>query len=183
MLRKKDRYDENTVVLSRHDPSVPPRTIRQYVIKTVFGGKVSNKEEVDIAVGDMVEMFNKSVESFHRNPEYEMAASEGSLKSIRASGEGKTAREKIMEALEAAVWYEVPIEIDEMITEEEFFEWKMAWYSDQEYRRNDYPGHLAPDLHEVKAILPNKTVVYGNGGLRRPAGSKRLGKFYMCWIS
>jgi hypothetical protein len=84
-------------------------------------------------------------------------------KTIKATGRGKTAKEKIMDALLDATWYEVPIEIDEMITRGEFICWKDEWYAAQEYRWNDYPGgeiQLAMDLYKVAVILPTGEIVF-----------------------
>lgn len=43
-------------------------------------------------------------------------------KAINASARGGNAKEKIMNSMLDAVWDEIPIEIDEMITEEELFQ-------------------------------------------------------------
>jgi len=77
-----------------------------------------------------------------------------------------------MNSLLDAVWDEIPIEIDEIVTEEELFEWKVEWYFAQEYRWDEYPGgqyELVKELHNVAVVLPTGTIVYGHGGIERPA--------------
>jgi len=90
---------------------------------------------------------------------------------VNASERGGNAKEKIMNSLLDAVWDEIPIKIDEIITEDELFQWKVEWYADQEYRWDEYPGgqyELVKDIHKVAVILPTGNIVYGDGGIERP---------------
>lgn len=89
-----------------------------------------------------------------------------------ASETGGNAKDKIMNSLLDAVWDEIPIEIDDIITEEELFQWKLEWWRSQEYDPDGhYPGGgpaLAKDLYNVAVILPTGTIVLGHGGIERP---------------
>lgn len=90
-------------------------------------------------------------------------------KIINASERGSNAKEKIMNSMLDAVWDEIPIEVGEIITEDELFQWKTEWW--QEHDPEQYPGGgcaLAMDLHDVAVILPTGTVVYGHRGIERP---------------
>ena len=88
---------------------------------------------------------------------------------VNASERGGNAKEKIMNSLLDAVWDDKYIEIDEIITEEELFQWKMEWWQDHDPEQ--YPGGgcaLAKTLHNVAVLLPTGRVVYGHGGIERP---------------
>ena len=73
---------------------------------------------------ELVDEFEKSLEEI---PEV-----------IKAADKGANAKEKIMNSLLDAVWDEIPIEIDELITEEELFQWKLEWW--KEHDPEQYPG-------------------------------------------
>jgi hypothetical protein len=88
---------------------------------------------------------------------------------VNASDRGRNAKEKIMASLLDAVWDEIPIEIDEIITEEELFQWKIEWWQDHDPEQ--YPGGayaLNNDLYNVAVVLPTGTIVRGHGGIERP---------------
>jgi hypothetical protein len=142
-----------------HDESIrkfygkPPETFLQFLIRERFMGKAVREQELNSALSDEVKRFNISREYIRKER----------VTSIDASRMGRNAREKIMAALEEAAWYEVPIEIDEVITAGELFRWKSEWYS-RAWFKDHWPGggevQLALDLNRVTVILPDGTEVY-----------------------
>jgi hypothetical protein len=153
-------WDEESV---RKFYGKPPRTLLQFIIKERFLGKPVREMELNRALSEEVRRFNRSREII-------LAREKGPLTSIDASRMGRNAREKIMAALEEAAWYEVPIEIDEVITPEELLKWKSQWYS-RAWFKDSWPGggdvELARDLGRVTVILPDGTEIYDSLTKRR----------------